>query len=213
MKILQQIGIFVFVMGLVLFLVIPFIGTYTIDESIVRQETKQEHQEIMAQILAPMYGQTYSSNFSFLNAFGQNFDGHNQILKNQSLWDQVIWDDYSFVLAKATVSSPMRNNPFLYLFLSIGLTVLGGLLYIIPSYSGETEGVKNNGIFHSSLKSRGLLGMVTGSFLILFYIILYWFPAYSVNLVWMVEPISQALSGMELVNGFCMDLCTLWRFW
>lgn len=195
MKLLQKTGLILFIVGLCIFITLPFLGTYSMNESMVWGQTKTEHEEIMSQILVPMYGEIYTSSFSYLTAFGQNFDGYNQLLKNQSLWDKVIWDDYSFVLAKAAVESPVRSNPWIYLFLSIGLAVLGGLLYVIPSHVGESFGVKNNGIFHSSIKGKGLLGLLTGSFLILFYVVLYWFPAYLVNLVWMVDPISQALSG------------------
>lgn len=206
MKILQKIGLFFFISGLLTFVLLPFLGTYSIDESGVRAQTKTEHQEIMSQILAPMYGEIYPSHHSFLTAFNKNFDAYNQLLKNQSLWDLVIWDDYRFALAKAAVDSPVLSNPWLYLFLSIGLAVLGGLLYIIPSHAGDSLGIKNNGIFHSSIKGKGLLGMLTGSFLIFFYVVLYWFPAYLVNLVWMVEPISQILSGNGASQWFLYGL-------
>lgn len=206
MKTIQKIGILLFLIGLGSFILIPFLGNYSIDEALVRANTKEIHQEKMAEILAPMYGETFSSNFSFLSAFGDNFNGYNDQLKDQSLWDQVIWDDYSFALAKAAVSSPVTENPWLFLFLSIGLAVLGGLLYNLPSYSGEPEGIKNNGIFHSSMKAKGWLGMLTGSFLILFYIILYWFPAFMVNLVWMVNPVSEMLSGNPASQWFLYGL-------
>jgi ferredoxin-type protein NapH len=48
--------------------------------------------------------------------------------------------------------------------------------------------------------------MITGFFLILFYIILYWFPAYLVNLVWMVNPISEMLSGNPASQWFLYGL-------
>ncbi len=206
MKTIQKIGILLFLIGLGSFILISFSGNYSIDEALVRANTKEIHQEKMAEILAPMYGETYFSNFSFLSAFGDNFNGYNDQLKDQSLWDQVIWDDYSFALAKAAISSPVTENPWLFLFLSIGLAVLGGLLYNLPSYSGEPEGIKNNGIFHSSMKAKGWMGMITGSFLILFYIVLYWYPAYIVNLVWMVDPISQMLSGNPASQWFLYGL-------
>lgn len=206
MKTIQKIGILLFLLGLGAFILIPFLGSYSIDEALVRENTKEIHQEKMAEILAPMYGSTYSSNFAFLGAFGDNFNAYNDQLKDQSLWDQVIWDDYSFALAKAAVSSPVAENPWIFLFLSIVLAVLGGLLYNLPSHSGEPEGIKNNGIFHSSMKAKGWLGMLTGSFLILFYIVLYWFPAFMVNLVWMVDPISRMLSGNPASQWFLYGL-------
>ena len=206
MKTIQKIGILLFLIGLGAFILIPFLGSYSINEALVRENTKDIHQEKMAEILAPMYGEKYSSNFSFLGAFGENFKAYNDQLKDQSLWDQVIWDDYSFALAKAAVSSPVGENPWIFLFLSIGMAVLGGLLYNLPSYAGEPEGVKNNGIFHSPMKAKGLLGMITGSFLILFYIVLYWYPAFMVNLVWTVDPISRTLSGNPASQWFLYGL-------
>lgn len=206
MKLIQKIGLMLFLIGMGSFILIPFFGSYSIDEDLVRTNTKDIHQEKMAEILEPMYGGTYSSNFAFLTAFGENFNSYNDKLKDQSLWDEVIWDDYTFALAKAAVSSPVRENPLLYLFLSIGLAALGGLLYNLPKHTGEPEGIKNNGIFHSSMKARGWLGMLTGSFLILFYIVLYWFPAYMVNLVWMVNPVSEMISGNPASQWFLYGL-------
>jgi ferredoxin-type protein NapH len=72
----------------------------------------------------------------------------------------------------------------------------------LPLYRNEPEGIKNNGIYFSSMKSRGLLGIITGTWLILFYIILYWFPEYLTNLVLMVDPLSIALSGNPASQWF-----------
>ena len=48
--------------------------------------------------------------------------------------------------------------------------------------------------------------MLTGTYLILFYVILYWFPAYLAPLVWMVDPISQFLSGGPASQWFLYGL-------
>lgn len=114
MKTIQKTGTLLFLLGLGAFILMPFLGSYSIDEALVRENTKKIHQEKMVEILAPMYGETYSSNFAFLSAFGENFNAYNDQLKDQSLWDQVIWDDYSFALAKAAVSGPVTENPWLF---------------------------------------------------------------------------------------------------
>jgi polyferredoxin len=137
---------------------------------------------------------------------GEYFNTYNDQLKAEANWDQVIWDDYSFSLALAGLDSPVKDNPWMFFALSIGLAVLGGIFYNLPKYQGEPEGIKNNGIFHSSMKNRGILGMITGSFLILFYIVLYWFPAYLVTLVAMVSPISEMLSGNPASQWFLYGL-------
>ncbi|SHO60501.1 4Fe-4S binding protein [Algoriphagus zhangzhouensis] len=202
MKVIQKIGLFLFLIGLGVFTTIPFLGTYELNQEMVSANTKDIHQEKMLEILTPIYDQSYSSNFQFLSAFNQEFGNYNDALKAEGKWDEVIWDDYSFSLGKAALSSPVKDNPWLWMFLSIGLAVLGGLLYNLPKYKDEPEGIKNNGIFHSKMKNRGWLGMLTGSYLILFYVILYWFPAYLVNLVAMVDPLSMIFSGNPASQWF-----------
>jgi Pyruvate/2-oxoacid:ferredoxin oxidoreductase delta subunit len=59
----------------------------------------------------------------------------------------------------------------------------------------ENTGIKNNGIFKSKLKARGWLGIALGAFLILFYILLYFYPEHMVSWIIMVDPISQFLNG------------------
>lgn len=126
MKGIEKLGLGLFLIGLIVFLIIPFLGTYTLSEDLVRATTKDIHQEKMAEILEPMYGQEFGSSFSFLAAFGENFGTYNDQLKSQQLWDQVIWDDYSFDLAFSALQSPVRENPWLYFGHSSG--VLFGIL-------------------------------------------------------------------------------------
>lgn len=202
MKLIQKSGVVLFIIGMAVFAMMPFLGSYQLSEEIVLTDTKDIHQEKMNEILAPMYGKNYSSNFAFLSEFNRYFNTYNYKLKSESRWEEVIWDDYSFSLAMAAIDSPVRRFPMLFFTLSIGLAVLGGMFYILPKYRREPAGIKNNGIFHSSMKNRGWMGMVTGTYLILFYVILYWFPAYIANAVWMVNPLSLVLSGNPASQWF-----------
>lgn len=206
MKNIQKLGLVVFIIGLSMFSYIPFLGDYQLDAQIIAKVVKPEHQEVMIRILEPMYGQTYSSNFSFISDFKELFNAYNQELKDRQAWDDVIWDNYAFSVTKASAISPVQHHPYWFMGISILLSVLGGLLYIIPMYKSEPEGIKNNGIFFSSMKSRGLLGIITGTYLILFYVVLYWFPEYMTNLVIMVDPISKLLSGNEASQWFLYGL-------
>lgn len=206
MKKIQRVGLILFVAGMLAFTVIPFLGSYRLDAEMVKTETKESHREKMLEILEPLYGKEYSSSFSFLSEFSTHFDAYNDQLKSEQKWDEVIWDDYRFLLTKAALNSPAKDFPWLFLSLSLGLIILGGLAYNLPKHRDEPAGIKNNGIYHSSMKNRGWLGIVTGTYLILFYIILYWFPAYLVNLVWMVDPLSQFLSGNTASQWFLYGL-------
>jgi len=206
MKNIQHIGIVIFLLGLLAFSVIPFIGDYRLEETIVRENVKDIHEEQLLEILAPMYGQTYTSNFKFIRDFNNHFNTYNEELKERKEWDDVIWDDYAFALTKASSLGPVNERPYFFLMISVVLAVVGGLMYILPLYRHEPEGIKNDGIYFSSMKSRGLLGIITGTYLILFYIILYWFPAYLTNLVLMVDPLSIALSGNSASQWFLYGL-------
>jgi polyferredoxin len=202
MKKIQFIGLFVFILGFLIFSYIPFLGSFKLELPMVEQKVKPEHKEVMLKILEPMFGKEYDSNFGFIGDFNSYFNGYNQELKDKQLWDQVIWDDYVFVLTKSAGQGMVNEKPLLFLLISVILAIVGALIYIIPMYRGKPNGIKNDGIYFSSMKSRGLLGIITGGYLILFYIILYWFPEYITNLVAMVDPLSIAISGNEASQWF-----------
>ncbi|NJN26215.1 MAG: 4Fe-4S binding protein [Cyclobacteriaceae bacterium] len=86
--------------------------------------------------------------------------------------------------------------------MSFGLMTLGAFLYFYGAYARETRGIKNNHIFHSSMTSRGWLGIVLGSFMIGFYIVLYFYPEYLTNWVLLVDPISYRLNGGPASHWF-----------
>jgi polyferredoxin len=62
--------------------------------------------------------------------------------------------DYIASAVKSSATGPVQNNPWLFFFLTFGLAIIGGLLFIIPKFL-ENPGIKNNGIYHDSL-TRGL---------------------------------------------------------
>ncbi|WP_209332638.1 4Fe-4S binding protein [Lunatimonas salinarum] len=202
MKMIQRAGLAVFILALSLFTVLPFVGSYRLSPDLVDQYVKEAHREILGGILAPLYGQEYTSNVAFVRAFNEHFDTYNDELKAAERWDEVIWDDYAFTLTKAAAEGPVSQRPLLYFFLTLVLGAVGALLYILPMYRRQPAGIKHDGIYFSSMKSRGLLGIITGSWLIAFYVILYWFPEYLTNLVLMVDPLSMALSGNPASQWF-----------
>jgi ferredoxin len=191
---------------MLVFTALPFLSSYRLTEAMVRDQVKEIHSEKLADLLQPMYGQSYSSTHAFLSAYSSNFDSYNEELKAKQAWDQVIWDDYGFALAKAAGEGPARAHPWTSLALSIGLVVLGGILYQFAGSGSAHTSLAHAGVFHSSLRNRGVLGMLTGTYLIGFYVILYWFPAYLSPLVWMVEPIAQFLSGGPASQWFLYGL-------
>ena len=119
-----------------------------------------------------------------------------------------------FALVKASERGPIHNRASLWLLLTYGLTIIGALMYLLPKLRLDgLAGIKNNGIFFNALKNRGWIGILLGSFLIVFYIMLYFFPQYMTSWVSMVDPISQFLKGNEanqfFLYGFIYTLCIL----
>ncbi|MCB0677402.1 MAG: 4Fe-4S binding protein, partial [Saprospiraceae bacterium] len=120
-------------------------------------------------------------------------------------WSKILKDDKikqtRFPVAKAASQGLLPDNSWLFFLLSIGLGILGALLYILPK-NRHLPGIKNNHIYHSPMHSRGWLGIATGLFLIAFYVVLYFYPEYLVNWVILVDPLSEALSGYPASQWF-----------
>lgn len=85
---------------------------------------------------------------------------------------------------------------------SFGLMVIGAAIYFHFLFHHAPAGIKNNYKFISSFTSAGTLGWILGIFITGFYIILYWFPAYIVNVVKLFDSLSYALRGMPADRWF-----------
>jgi ferredoxin-type protein NapH len=131
---------------------------------------------------------------------------------NKVGFDRYAQNDLKYALTKASAKSPVKKNPALYMFLTFGLCIIGAMMYILPKVS-QHEGIKNNNIFFNPMKNVGWLGILTGTWIIVFYIVLYFFPEYMTNWIIMVDPISKALNGNEagrfFLYGFIYTLCIL----
>ncbi len=92
--------------------------------------------------------------------------------------------------------------PSLFLFLSIGLSIIGALTYCIPVYKEAPPGIKNNKIFFSDITSKGTIAWFAGVIIIGFYIVIYWFPNLLVNWMRLLDPISYSLRGIKADQWF-----------
>jgi len=119
-----------------------------------------------------------------------------------------------YSLTKDSSIGPVDDNPTLFIILTYVFCIAGAAMFLIPKVKLEgPPGIKNNGIFFSVMKNRGWLGIATGTFLILFYIILYFYPEYMTSWIIMVDPVSYALKNAEagrfFLYGFIYTLCIL----
>ena len=74
--------------------------------------------------------------------------------------------------------------------------------YFYGTYSKVPAGIKNNHIFLDALTNKGWLGIALGTFMIAFYIDLYFYPEYLTNWVLLVDPVSYKLNGGPASHWF-----------
>lgn len=125
---------------------------------------------------------------------------NNDVTKNKGFSSYEI-KNLLFSVTKASAVGLVANSPGLWFLLTIVLAAIGGLIYILPALK-LFPGIKNTGIFKHPGTSRGWLGILVGSFLISFYIFLYWFPEYITSWVLLVDPLSKSLSGNAASQWF-----------
>lgn len=101
----------------------------------------------------------------------------------------------------STIGLVPENNRLLSILVFIVGTI-GALMYILPKFTDGPAGIKHNGIFHSAMKSRGWLGILTGTFLIGFYVLLYWFAEYITEWTILLDPLSMLLKGSGASQWF-----------
>lgn len=97
------------------------------------------------------------------------------------------------------------ENSFSLLFSTFGLAVFGAFAFILPDYH-LPKGIKNDGVFTNPATSRKWLGMLIGTGLIVFYVVLYFYPQYISNWILLVNPISQVLNGHDASQWFLYGL-------
>ncbi len=162
-----------------------------------------------------MDGRSYDSEAELsdhLQNVSQNIEKYGII--SQFGFDQYQVKDLKYSLTKAASQGPIDQYPVLFILFTYILGIVGAAMYLLPKYELDgPPGIKNNGIYHSALKNRGWLGILVGSFFIIFYIILYFYPEYMTPWIIMVDPVSQLLKGSDagrfFLYGFIYTLCIL----
>lgn len=202
MKTLQNIGLSLFLIGLAIFTILPFIGSYEIsseklDEVVKNKGIKSEL--FIEDLKATTVGKEFTNPFSLSSNITSAIANANEKHKQNNEWDKVIWSkphSFSYEIAKDVGKGPVRENKGLFWFLTFGLGIIGSLLFIIPElFLKPIPGIKNNGVWLNAATNRGSIAWFAFVFLVGFYILLYFFPDYIVNWTYIVDPISQSLSG------------------
>ena len=117
-----------------------------------------------------------------------------QSVINSKGFDVNKYSEYLFTITKKSTTGFVSENRWLLFLLTLIFASIGVVLNVLPDLK-KYPGIKNDGIFKSAATNRGWIGIVVGTFLISFYILLYWFPYYITPWVVMVDPLKSFLSG------------------
>ncbi|MEM1214653.1 MAG: 4Fe-4S dicluster domain-containing protein [Bacteroidota bacterium] len=214
----QHVGIGLFVLALAVFIGSLTFSHYQLSLAPLQAELSETQFKIVQQEAMEMTQRSYPNSFAFLDAFrAMMADAQAAIKQNvtevQGLttqdggkyWNALLRDGkiekLVFPVAKASSQGLLPGNAWLFLLLSIGLGIVGACLYILPQGRFH-PGIKNHHIYHSAMHNKGWLGIAAGTFLIGFYLLLYFYPEHMVNWILMVDPISMAIKGQPASQWF-----------
>lgn len=197
----QLIGMGTFILGFFLFLIsFSFSSFKMTKEGIDKAITDSVHHAQLYPQLERYIGKTYDTRFGLLADYNKALRRVNIPLENARDWNHIIKTPYEFQIVKYNSSGILSNG--IWFWLTFGLMLIGGLYYFYISYKDLPEGIKNNGIFNSKMKDRGWLGYTVGSVLILFYILLYFYPETITNWTIILDPLARNMGGHDASQWF-----------
>lgn len=201
MKSIKSLGLIIFIIGMVMFTGITFLGEYTLTQEAYEQNVdEQTKKQVGSQFQEKIIGKTFGSALALSGEALTIIEAHNDVVIAEKRWDDKVYNDshksIGLTLARASISGPITDNPWLYFFLTFGLSIIGGLMFILPDVVLlGPPGIKNNGITQSSSTNRGWVGMIVFGYLVGFYLALYFWPDLLVNQIGVVDGVSLGLSG------------------
>ncbi|WP_339628213.1 4Fe-4S binding protein [uncultured Maribacter sp.] len=209
MKVLQNIGMIIFLVGLSTFAALPLLGTFKVDKTIVQEIVSDNSikSELFIQDLeTKIQGKEFNGVQSLSPIIVSAVDNANATHRKNKEYKKIIYTkgrDMAGSIAKKSGVGFIAENKGLMWFITFGLGIIGALLFIIPQVVLlGPKGIKNDGIYHQSSTNRGWIAWLVFIFLVSFYLILYFRPEYATNWTYLVDPISESLSGNPAGHWF-----------
>ncbi len=209
MKVLQNIGIIIFLVGLSTFAALPLLGTFKVDKTIVEEivaDNSIKSELFIQDLETKIQGKEFKGVQSLSPIIVKALDNANATHRKNKEYKKVIYTkgrDMAGSIAKKSGVGFMVENKGLMWFLTFGLGIIGALLFIIPQVVLlGPKGIKNDGIYHQSSTNKGWIAWFVFIFLVSFYLILYFRPEYATNWTYLVDPISESLSGNPAGHWF-----------
>lgn len=209
MKTIKYTGLVIFLIGLTLFTALPLVGTYQIDPSAFEElmaEKRIKSEVFIEDLQKNVVGKEFKGMQTLSPLVSRALDEANATHVKNKEYKKKIYSsasDLTAAIAKKSGSGFIAQSKWLMWFLTFGLGIIGALLFILPNVVllGK-KGIKNDGIYHQSSTNRGWIAWLVFIFLVGFYLILYFKSEYAVNWTYLVDPISEALSGNPAGHWF-----------
>ena len=199
---LQKIGLFAFLIGLIIFCITPFLGSFKLNE-----------QDLEAYLTAKGYQYEIFQNElvnnvvdkEFSTAFGMSVpiitavEKSNNHYRELNDWNKQIYDNpaqVAYALVQRSGNGLVVENKGIFFLLTFGLCIMGSLLFVMLNYKIlGPPGIKNNHIYQRASTNRGWIAWIVFSFLVGFYILLYFYPNTIMNWVYIVQPVKDLFGG------------------
>ena len=223
MKIIKQTGLLLFLTGLFLFIATIFTGSFNLNQQELNsflEDQNYKNEVIAKELQQAVVTKDNLSIFEFSSRTRKAYANANKHYDDliakydaEKNWDKKGAQfqykisgkphSLSYSLAKVSGEGFAADQTGWAWFLTFGLGIIGALMFIIPDVVllGK-PGIKNDGIFLSAATNRGWIGWFAFVFLVGFYILLYFYPDYIVNWVYLVDPISKSISGNAASQWF-----------
>lgn len=199
------------VITLLSFLALPFFNSYTLTEQSIKEFSQSyvyhpAHAEALKTQLEPLMGKEMTKT-QMLNALSESFENTRPELEGRG--DEGIWPiegsankDYKFWLLNLSGSGFVAQNRSTIFFSLIVLLLLGSVIVILPFFLKGTPGIKHNGIYFNKLYSRGITGIALGFLMVLFYILLYFYPYLIPEMVQVFDPLAGLFGAKKASYWF-----------
>jgi Pyruvate/2-oxoacid:ferredoxin oxidoreductase delta subunit len=209
MKAIKNSGLIIFLIGLGIFTSLTVIGKFTLsqahfDQVVVDNRIKSE--VFIDAIHTEVVGKEFDGMMALSPKVAEALENANTQHRKNKEYKKVIYTnphDLAAIIGKKAGSGFIANNKGLMWFLTFGLGIIGALLYILPNVILlGPKGIKNNGVYLENSTNRGWIAWLVFIFLVSFYLILYFRSEYAVNWTYLVDPISESLSGNPASHWF-----------
>ncbi len=216
MNTIRKIGLLLLIAGIVLFTASLFLSDFRADRSAIESVLNEKEQQHLLDPLTDVLTSTEASSaFALSKTIRSTYTAVNDSLRKSEKWDEVMYAEpreLASRIARASVTGTVAENRGLWLFLTFGLAIAGGLMFILPNVVLKPHpGIKNDHVFQSKATARGWIGWIVFGWLVGFYILLYFYPDLTISWALIADPVSQWIKGQPGDRWFLYGLmyCTV----